>query len=64
MATFLIPGKRMFVAGQLVELWEDPEMAFGWGRDDLERYADREQWVLLFNAMMLSVPCPEIGSAS
>ena len=64
MGTILIPGKRMFVAGQLVELWEDPEMGFGWGREDLERYADREEWVLLFNAMMLSVPCPEIGAAS
>jgi len=64
MGTILIPGKRMFVAGQLVELWEDPEMGFGWGREDLERYADREEWVLLFNAMMLSVPCPEIGPAS
>ena len=64
MATSLIRGKRMFVSGQLVELWEDPEVRFGWDREDLERYAGREEWVLLFNAMMLSVPCPEVGSAS
>ena len=64
MATSHIPRKQMFVSGQLVELWEDPEVTFGWHREDLERYADREEWVLLFNAVMLSVPAPELGYAS
>jgi hypothetical protein len=54
----------MFVSGQLVELWENPEMTFGWAREDLERYAAREEWVLLFNAVMLTVPGPELGYAS
>ena len=53
----------MFVSGQLVDLWEDPEVTFGWGREDLEGYVDREEWVLLFNALMLSVPSPELGYA-
>jgi len=64
MATSLIRRQQMFVSGQLVELWENPDMTFGWGRADLERYADREEWVLLFNAVMLSVPGPELGYAS
>ena len=64
MATSLIGRQRLFVSGQLVELWENPDMTFGWDREDLERYAEREEWVLLFNAMMLSVRYPEFGSAS
>ena len=64
MTTSLIRRTRIFLSGQLVEFWEDPEVTFGWTSEDLRRYADREEWVLLFNAMMLSVPCPEIGPAS
>jgi hypothetical protein len=47
LTTYLIRRKRIFVSGQLVEFWEDPEVAFGWAREDLRRYADREEWVLL-----------------
>ena len=47
---------RIFISGQLVELWEDTDVAFGCAPADLQRYADGEQWVLLFNAMMLNVP--------
>lgn len=64
MTTYLIRRKRIFVSGQLVEFWEDPEVAFGWAREDLQRYADREEWVLLFNAVMLSVPGTEPGCGS
>jgi len=54
----------IFVSGQLVEFWEDPEGTFGWAGEDLRRYADREEWVLLFNAVMLSVPGTEPGCGS
>ena len=64
MATSLIGRQRLFVSGQLVELWENPEMTFGWAQEDLERYANREEWVLLFNAVMLSVPGTEPGCGS
>ena len=54
----------IFVSGQLVEFWEDPEVTFGWTSEDLRRYADREEWVLLFNAVMLGVPGTEPGCGS
>src|SRR5215470_2081807 len=27
--------RRVFVSGQLVEYWEDPDVVFGWAREDL-----------------------------
>jgi len=44
----------MYVAGRLVEYWEDPELLFDWTQDALQRYADGRRWVLLFNALVLS----------
>ena len=49
-----IQSKRLFVSGQLVEYWEHPDVAFGWTREDLQTYADRGDWVLLFNAILLT----------
>ncbi|HKA28437.1 MAG TPA: hypothetical protein VKH82_03605 [Candidatus Binatia bacterium] len=49
------------MSGQLAEFWEDPEVTFGWAREDLRRYADHEEWVLLLNAVMVSVPGTEPG---
>lgn len=46
--------RRVFVSGQLVEYWEHPDVAFGWTREDLQTYADRGDWVLLFNAIVLT----------
>ncbi len=34
--------------------WEHPDVPFGWTRDALERYVERGDWVLLFNALVLS----------
>ena len=50
--------RRVFVSGQLVEYWEHPDVAFGWTSEHLQTYADREDWVLLFNAILLTVPRP------
>ena len=36
------------------ELWEDPDRPFGCAPRDLERYAEHEAWVLLFNAVALT----------
>ena len=59
-----IAGKRMFVSGQLVEYWENPELPFGWTEADLQDYVDRGAWVLLFNAVLLTAlrPATEHGS--
>jgi len=50
--------RRIFVSGQLVEYWEHPDIAFGWTPEDLRGYADRGDWVLLFNALLLTGPRP------
>ena len=50
--------RRVFVSGQLVEYWEHPDVAFGWTYEHLQTYADREDWVLLFNAILLTGPAP------
>jgi hypothetical protein len=36
--------------------WEHPEVPFDWTRDALERYVERRDWVLLFNALVLTAP--------
>ena len=36
-------------------LWEDPDQPFGCEPHDLERYAERRDWVMLFNAIMVAV---------
>ena len=59
-----IDRKRMFVSGQLVEYWEHPEIAFGWSREDLQDYVDRADWILLFNAIVLTAPRPETDHGS
>lgn len=46
--------QRFFVAGQPVELWEDPRLPFGCAFDDLETYCMSSRWELLFNAIVLA----------
>ena len=48
----VVPPKR---CGRLPELWEDPDIPFGCEPRDLERYAERRDWVMLFNAIMVVV---------
>ena len=56
--------KRVFVSGQIVEYWSNPDVAFGWGHADLQGYLDRDAWVLLFNAVILTSPRPDPDYAS
>jgi hypothetical protein len=51
--------KRLFVSGRLLEYWEHPEVPFGWTAEELQAYADRGDWVLLFNGLALTAPWPE-----
>jgi hypothetical protein len=55
---------RAYVAGQLVEFWEDPERPFGCAAADLQCYVDRAAWVTLFSAMVLAAGflASELGS--
>jgi len=45
--------QRMYVAGQFVEVWEDPTVPFGVGPGDLNGFVERGDWVALFNALVL-----------
>jgi len=47
------PLRQMYVSGQLIDFWEDPDHPFGCAQGDLQGYLDREAWVLLFNALAL-----------
>ena len=55
-ASMKATGERRsyFVAGEPIELWENPETPFGWAPSDLTTYATTEKWDLLFNALVLS----------
>ena len=48
-----LSGKRVFVRGRALELWEDPARPFGWTGAELRAYAESGQWELLFNALTL-----------
>lgn len=45
--------QRFYLAGEPIELWEDPELPFRCTPEDLRDYAVRGDWVLLFNALTL-----------
>jgi len=56
--------RRILLGASMVEVWEDPQVTFGWTDRHLEGYMDREAWVSLFNAVVLRavVPQPAQGS--
>ncbi len=54
----VVRTRRVFVSGQLVEYWENGDVPFGWENEDLQAYVDGGRWVLLFNALVLTGPCP------
>ena len=53
-----VARKRIFVSGQLLELWEHPEVSFGLTQEHLDSYVARGAWVLLFNAVVLTAARP------
>lgn len=54
MQIFTKHQRRIFVAGEAAELWEDPKLPFGLAFDDLEAYCLGSRWELLFNAIVLA----------
>ncbi len=45
--------RRVMIRGQAVELWESPDTTFDATGRDLARYAESEDWVAVFNVLML-----------
>jgi hypothetical protein len=37
--------RRLLLGASMVEVWEDPQIIFGWTDAHLEGYMDREAWV-------------------
>jgi hypothetical protein len=50
--------RRFFVAGQPVELWENPDFALDWSAEGLRGHIERGEWELLFNALALLAQHP------
>jgi len=46
--------QRFYLAGELVEVWENPQVPFQCGPAGLRGYAVRSEWVMLFNALVLA----------
>jgi hypothetical protein len=47
-------ARRVYIAGQEVEVWENPDMPFRCTQEEIDGYARDEAWILLFNALVLS----------
>ena len=45
---------RVWIAGQSVEYWEDPQCGFGSSAEYVQQYAQTGNWVLLFNALVIA----------
>ena len=45
--------RRIWVAGQAIDLWDNPQVSFSWTPGAIRRYLDAEQWESAFNALIL-----------
>jgi len=46
-------GRRVWVAGQAIDVWDNPQVSFSWTPGAIRRYLDGEQWESAFNALVL-----------
>ena len=46
--------QKLYVDGDEVEVWENPDAHFGASPADLKAYFNEGSWVALFNAMTLT----------
>jgi len=44
----------VYLEGQALDLWEDRRRPFSWRRHEIDAYAARGRWDLVFNAIALS----------
>ena len=45
--------RRIWIGGSPIDVWEHPDASFSWTPNAIERYAHREQWASVFNALVL-----------
>lgn len=46
-------SRRIYVAGDAIDIWENPQARFSWTPSAIEGYVNAEQWESLFNALVL-----------
>jgi hypothetical protein len=44
---------RIYIAGDAIDIWENPQARFSWTPTAIEGYMHTEQWESLFNALVL-----------
>jgi hypothetical protein len=49
-----INSRHVYISGEQVEIWENPALPFRCTQEEINGYAEHEEWVLLFNALVLS----------
>jgi hypothetical protein len=53
-----INSRHVYISGEQVEIWENPALPFRCTQEEINGYAEHEEWVLLFNALVLSAGAP------
>lgn len=46
--------RSVYISGEQVEIWENPDLPFRCTPEEINGYAEQEHWILLFNALVLS----------
>ena len=46
-------SRRVWVAGQAIDIWDNPQVSFSWTPGAIERYLDAGHWESAFNALVL-----------
>lgn len=54
-----IGSRRVYISGQQIEVWENPDLPFRCTYEEIKGYAERQNWVMLFNALVLSAEAPQ-----
>jgi hypothetical protein len=51
-------SRSVYISGEQVEIWENPALPFRCTQEEINGYAEQEEWVLLYNALVLSAAVP------
>ena len=45
--------RRIWIAGNAIDVWDNPHASFSWTPNAIKGYAQTECWASLFNALVL-----------
>jgi hypothetical protein len=45
--------RRIWIAGNAIDVWDNPQASFSWTPSAIQGYADSGSWASLFNALVL-----------